>query len=270
MRLRPVLWNRSRDALFLCYHSVHPDGPPYLSVAPETFAAQLRTLRRLGYRSGRCSDLEALAVGQRPDQPLVFITFDDGFADNYEVAFPILREHGFGALVFLVTSQIGEPALAWPEVAVMRRRFPAVVRPLNWEMVDAMSAEGVEFGSHTCTHPHLPALDSDALEHELSRSRAVLAERLGACLTVAYPFGEWDTRVTQHAQRAGYRWGFCLPRGVMSGNGLSIPRLLVDHRDGPGRFALKLRPTVRAMALSRPVHAGRRAKSRRRRAASRG
>lgn len=259
--LRPLA-NRGPGAIFLCYHSVHPDGPPYLSVRPELFAAHLRTLRHHGYRSGRCADLVALEAGDPPEQPLAFITFDDGYVDNYEVALPILLEYGFSALVFLVTAQVGRPALVWPELSGAGVRYPDVMRPLSWEMVDAMAAAGVEFGSHTRTHPHLPRLDDAMLADELATSRAELEARVGTCLALAYPFGEWNARVASRANTVGYRWAFSLPPGVRFGGPWCIPRVSVDHRDDARRFALKLHPVVRALILSRTAHAARLARIR--------
>jgi peptidoglycan/xylan/chitin deacetylase (PgdA/CDA1 family) len=68
-----------------------------------------------------------------------------------------------------------------------------------------MAAGRIEFGSHTNLHRHLPGLPDEELRQELLDSRRRIAERLGSCDCLAYPFGEWDERVADAARAAGYR-----------------------------------------------------------------
>jgi peptidoglycan/xylan/chitin deacetylase (PgdA/CDA1 family) len=122
---------------------------------------------------------------------------------------------------------------------------------MTWAMAEELTERGHVFGSHTVTHPHLTALDEEALREELVVARARLRERLGACDTLAYPFGEWDGRVAAAAADAGYRYAFTLPHGAQRfATALSLPRLPVDHRDGAVRFSIKLLPAYRRLALS--------------------
>lgn len=246
------LRNRSHAAAFLCYHSVHPDGPPFLTLPPERFERQLALLRRRGYRCGGMRELRGLARGERPTARQVFLTFDDGFQDNFSHAFPLLRAYGATALVFLLPPAVDAGApLDWPEVRERRERHPGVFRSLTWSMVDAMAEGGVEFGSHTCSHHDLTRLDDEALAEELLQSRRRIAERLGSCDALAYPFGHWSPRVAAAAEAAGYRWAFTMPSGPQSAaTPLTIPRIAVDQRDDERRFALKLTSMGRRLTLS--------------------
>ncbi|HEX2071115.1 MAG TPA: polysaccharide deacetylase family protein [Thermoleophilaceae bacterium] len=257
---RSALRNRSRDAVVLCYHSIADGGPPFLSIAPDAFERQLATLRRLGFRSGTLDDLAELAAGRRPDGRLAFLTFDDGFRDNYSTARPLLEAYGFRALIFLVPPLVDDGApLAWPRVEGHLRAHPEIMRSMTWEMVGEMAAAGHRFGSHTLTHPRLPDLDDEALHAELSESRAAIERRLGDCAAVAYPFGVWTLRVAAAAAAAGYSHGFTLPYGAQLEAGpLTIPRVSVDHRDDERRFRLKLTAPYRALLLSRLKPAARR------------
>lgn len=255
--LAQPLRNRSPSAAFLCYHSVSDAGPPFLSLGPDLFERQLATLRREGWASGTEADLPNLAAGRRPDRPLVFLTFDDGFRDNYTHALPLLEAYGFGAHVFLLPPLVDTgAALAWPEVEERRRQYPEAMRSVTWTMVQRMAERGLEFGSHTCSHPHLPQLGDEQLHQELSDSRRRIIERLGRCQTIAYPFGEWSPRVHAAAAATGYSYGYALPygsplvRGQAEATPLSIPRLVIDHRDVPLLFSLKLRPRTRSVLLS--------------------
>jgi peptidoglycan/xylan/chitin deacetylase (PgdA/CDA1 family) len=250
--VRERLGNRSADAVFLCYHSVADDGPPWLSLPVEIFERQLGVLRRRGYRSGGLRELEQLAAGSTVGRPLVFLTFDDGFADTATVVAPLLGELGWTALVFLLPPAVDEgAALDWPEVRAGRARYPEVMRSLDWTAVDRMAAAGIEFGSHTSSHLHLPSLSDEELGQELLDSRRRISERLGACETLAYPFGAWDGRVARAAAAAGYRFAFTCPVGAQrSATRLTIPRIPVDARDDERRFRLKLMSGTRRLLLS--------------------
>jgi peptidoglycan/xylan/chitin deacetylase (PgdA/CDA1 family) len=247
-----ALRNRSRAAAFLCYHSVHAAGPPFLSLSPEMFERQLALLRRKGYRSGDLAGLAALASGRRLPAPLAYMTFDDGFRDNYTEAFPLLRSYGASALVFILPPAVDDGApLAWPEVDERRRRHPEIFRSLTWSMVEEMAEAGVEFGSHTSQHHDLTGLANEALMEDLLESRRRIAERLGRCDALAYPFGAWNPRVAAAAAAAGYRWAFTMPSGAQaSATPLSIPRIAVDQRDDEARFAVKLTAAARGVLLS--------------------
>lgn len=255
-----LLRNRSRRASFLCYHSIAPEGPSYLTISADLFERQLVELRRRGLRSGDMSILTEIAEGQRV-APTAFLTFDDGFRDNYEVALPLLLEHGFSAFIFVLPPLVDSGApLAWPEVADGQQRYSSTMLSVTWPMLEEMKEAGFEVGSHTLTHPHLTELRGETLKEELWESRARIMERLGSCDTLAYPFGEWNLEVSTAAVECGYRFAFSLPRrgGRQRTTPHSIPRINVDHRDKERRFGHKLSPIGKAAVLSPEVMAIRR------------
>jgi peptidoglycan/xylan/chitin deacetylase (PgdA/CDA1 family) len=263
------LRNRSSGAVFLCYHSVAAEGPRYLTISADLFERQLALLRRRGLRGGDLAALGELAAG-RAAAPAVFLTFDDGFRDNHETVLPLLREYGFPAFVFVLPPLLADGgAFAWPEMTADRERYPSTLRSVDWAMLEAMREGGFEVGSHTLSHPHLPALGGERLREELWQSRAAIRERLGACDTLAYPFGEWGAEVAAAAAECGYRYAFTLPTvsGQYRATPLSIPRVNVDYRDDERRFRLKLSSLGRRVLLSSAVGAIRR--RRRARAATR-
>lgn len=247
-----LLGNRSRGVAFFCYHSIAERGAPYLALPPDLFERQLAQLQRRGYRSGSVEDLKLLARGERPARPTVFLTFDDGFRDNAEVALPLALAYGFRPIVFVLPRHLDEGSgFEWPEVAETRAAEPELMRSLTWAQVDEMIGQGAEFGSHTLAHHHLPELDDEQLAYELGESRALIERRLGACETVAYPFGEWDARVATAARDAGYGFAFSLPQGPQRQIGPHcIPRINVDRRDDGARFRLKLSAGGRRFLLS--------------------
>jgi peptidoglycan/xylan/chitin deacetylase (PgdA/CDA1 family) len=250
--VRDPLRNRTHDAVFLAYHSVADRGPAWSSVPVEQFERQLDVLARWGYRGAGTRELEQLAAGRRPERPWAFLTFDDGFADNASTMAPLLNTRGWTGMVFLLppAADSGAP-FDWPEIQPRRESHPQVMRSLDWAAVESMADAGIEFGSHTNRHLHLPALGDEELRDELLDSRRRITSRLGRCDSLAYPFGEWDSRVAAAARDAGYRFAFTLPRrGQAAADLLSIPRVAVDHRDDRSRFALKLSPVGRGLVLS--------------------
>lgn len=254
------LRNRSRGAVFLCYHSIAPRGPRYLTISAELLERQLAVLRRRGLRGGDLAALDALAAG-RAIPPTAFLTFDDGFRDNFETALPLLREHGLPAFVFVLPPLLDEgAAFEWPEMRADLERHAATMRSVDWSMLEAMKEGGFEVGSHTLSHAHLPRLGPERLREELWQSRSAIVERLGSCDTLAYPFGEWSPEVVAAAADCGYRFAFSLPTtgGQRRATPLTIPRLNVDYRDEERRFAAKLSPWGRRLLLSNAVGALRR------------
>lgn len=254
------LRNRSSAAAFLCYHSIAPAGPRYLTISAELFERQLATLRRRGFRGGDLAALEELAAG-RSSGRTAFLTFDDGFRDNFETALPLLREYGFAAFVFVLPPLLEDGgAFEWPEMRADLGNHGETMRSVTWPMLEQMAEGGFEVGSHTLSHPHLPRLDGERLREELWQSRAAIKQRLGSCDTLAYPFGEWSPAVAAAAAECGYRFAFTLPTvsGQRVATSLSIPRVNVDYRDGGRRFAAKLSPWGRRLLLSSAVAALRR------------
>ncbi|MBK5218732.1 MAG: polysaccharide deacetylase family protein [Thermoleophilia bacterium] len=254
------LRNRSSAAAFLSYHSIAPEGPTYLTISADLFERQLALLRRRQVQSGDLGDLTAVAAG-RPIGRTAFLTFDDGFLDNFETALPILRQYESSAFVFVLPPLVDDgAAFEWAEVESDRRRYPAMMRSVTWPMLEQMKEGGFEVGSHTLSHPHLARLGGESLREELWESRAAIKAHLGSCDTLAYPFGEWSAEVAAAAADCGYRFAFTLPTvsGQRRATPLSIPRVNIDYRDDERRFAAKLSPLGRRLLLSAAAGAWRR------------
>jgi peptidoglycan/xylan/chitin deacetylase (PgdA/CDA1 family) len=190
----------------LMYHRVTPQPPAHDPFGNFTstaaFDAHLRWLSTNGWRSVSLGQV-AVALGGGPPLPsrAFAITFDDGYRDNYDHAWPLLRHYGLKATVFMVSGAVGgdssfdsgsgyEPA---PMLSVAEMRF--------------MHTAGVEFGSHTRSHPDaLPQLSAHELRDELAGSRRDLEAILDAPVDLfAYPHSRHDARVEAAVAAAGYR-----------------------------------------------------------------
>lgn len=247
-----LLHGRSRRCVFLGYHSVTEDGPPFLSLRPATFRRQLDLLVGAGFRSGTGAILERIAAGETPPGRHAFLTFDDGFADTATTALPLMAERGLTGLAFVLPGHLDAGvALDWPEVAGEAARRPALMRSMDWSMLGTLVDAGWEIGSHTMSHARLTGLPDEALAEELLDSRRAIEARLGRCELLAYPFGAWDDRVARAAAAAGYSFAFTLPFGGQAGaTRMSIPRVTIDDRDVPWRFRAKLSGVGRSTLFS--------------------
>ncbi|NQT51559.1 polysaccharide deacetylase family protein [bacterium] len=102
-------------ALVLRYHRVGgtPEEPVPLGVSPEEFDAQLRFLRARCHVVSPSELVTALGEGRPLAPGTATITFDDGYADNFTTAFPLLQEHGLPAAFFVTTGWIGTHRMLW-------------------------------------------------------------------------------------------------------------------------------------------------------------
>jgi peptidoglycan/xylan/chitin deacetylase (PgdA/CDA1 family) len=185
---------RARLAVLL-YHRVGPplrSSHPELTVSPRKFESQLRFLVRQGFAGiSATSWLAALADGgPLPPRPIV-LTFDDGYADLTEWAFPSLERLGWSATVFVSASTIGGRS-EWDEPE------GADLPILSAEDIRTWAARGIEFGAHGSTHRDLTRVEPEQLRREVVGGRDELAGLLGRPVTAfAYPYGSYDDEVRE-------------------------------------------------------------------------
>ena len=203
---------------------------------------------RRGYRG--CTFTEA--VTRPPGPRALAVTFDDAFLSVNDRALPILRGLGVPATIFVPTKFAEEgpgEAMSWPGIdRWMGGPHEDELRCMSWDQLRALADEGWEIGSHTHSHPRLPALSDDDLHRELTVSRDLCAQRLGRpCTSLAYPFGDHDERVVRAAGTAGYSAAGTLPGRLHRPAPLRWPRVGVYQLDTGLRFAAKSSRAVRWM-----------------------
>ena len=194
----------------LMYHAVEDKPRPNkyrgLYVLADEFAWQMHYLQRKGYTAITFDDLAAALSGAKtlPPRPFV-LTFDDGYANLYENAHPLLRSLGIPCTVFLVSERVGGRN-EWDAAQGLE-----TVPLLSWSQIRAMQAEGsVSFQPHTATHPRLTEISAVEARREL---------------------GESKTRLEQELQQPMKAW--LIPRGCSrrrSRRVQAFARLRPDHR----------------------------------------
>jgi peptidoglycan/xylan/chitin deacetylase (PgdA/CDA1 family) len=188
----------------LAYHRIcdpPPDGDPLrLCTPPRDLERILRYLKSRLYRFVSFDEAVDVMTGERPRAGrLVCLTFDDGYEDFYTNAFRLLHAYDVPATVFLVSGCIGDTN-RWDE---SYRLAPAPL--MTRQQVRELAVCGVDFGSHTISHPRLTRLSVPEQEHEIAGSKRALEDLLGRPVrSFCYPHMDHDERVRAAVREAGY------------------------------------------------------------------
>ena len=211
------------DVPVLMYHAVMADpwGNDELFIHPDDMRAQLEYLLDNGYDPIFFSDLTHLSDYDKP----VILTFDDGYENNYTDLFPLLKEYGVKATIFVITDRFGWDRYLSPD-----------------EIVEMSQSGLVDIQSHTASHPHLPTLDYGQQEEELGRSRLAIARLTRKAPDVlCYPYGERNDDTLELA-RSYFSFGIDINGGVWTtaGDWYTVPRSYIARSDTLEEFASAL------------------------------
>lgn len=176
----------------LMYHSVSGTGhePDAVVIDKKIFERQLRYLAKHGYKPVFLSSvIQRHRAGKDIPSNWVVLTFDDGKNDFYREVFPLLKLHGFKAVLF-----------------VSPGRLESADEYLSWSQLKEIQSSGlVEIGSHGFYHVPFTCLSPPEAEKRIRRSKTLLEEKLGTKIDLfAYPYGALDGRIKAMVQAAGY------------------------------------------------------------------
>jgi peptidoglycan/xylan/chitin deacetylase (PgdA/CDA1 family) len=234
-----------RSIPILMYHSITDEDEsrvhPYYrtSTSPQAFALQMERLHQAGYKT--CSPAEAVAqleAKANSTSKHVVITFDDGYGNFYQNAFPSLNRFGFTAIVYLPTAHVGASSLQFKGKDC-----------LTWAQVQELQNHGILFGSHTVTHPQLSGLSKDAIEMEVRDSKMAIEDKTGRVVdSFAYPYAfpqadaEFKKMLRETLVAAGYSNGVCtiIGRAGYRSDPLFMERLPVNGLDDQALLQAKL------------------------------
>jgi peptidoglycan/xylan/chitin deacetylase (PgdA/CDA1 family) len=157
----------------------------------------------------------------------IIITFDDGFRNFYEHAYPILKKYQIPATCFIITSKVGNSKGNY----------------MNWEELKEIASDGlITIGAHSVTHKSLPSLNDVNLQHEIRDSKFMIEINLGIpVICFSYPYGtrrDFNDRSERYIQQNGYRLAFTSISGCNSldVNPFELRRSKIEWGDGLPTF----------------------------------
>jgi len=202
----------------LMYHHIStqlgatPDAASRI-VSPTLFRAQMDALRTAGWRTVTAAALAAdMAIGIHPPPRTFVVTIDDGHADGFTNAYPILQADGFVATYYVITGHVGHPTA------------------LTASEIDTLSAAGMEIGDHTVNHAALALVPADRAYQEIAGAAGWIRGQLGeAPTTLAYPYGNEDAAVAALVKAAGFAMALTTHEGCVESTAdrFLVPRLRV-------------------------------------------
>ncbi len=190
----------------LSYHNFSSTEANKMTVPRTMFEQQMALLREKGFHvisMDRFFDFLEFKSAIPPQS--VVITIDDGWRSAYEIAYPILKQYGYPATLFIYTDRIAEGA-----------------RVLSWSLLREMSEDGIETQCHTKSHRSLVALKKKEsfktyfgqMERELQICRDLVKKNLHReAKYLAYPYGDTNSLVIETAKKLGYRGALTIKRG---------------------------------------------------------
>lgn len=203
-----LLLHRSHfGVIVLHYHAINErtagkEGE--IAVRPGDFAWHMNYLKKGGYNVIPLKQaVEYLTEGSKLPPKAVVISFDDGYMDNYEKAFPILKNHDYPATVFVATGEIGG-VNRWD----LDKGF-AELRLMDWEQILTLEDQGITVMPHTVHHVDLTTISQARRKAEITQSKKVLEDRLGReAPYFSYPDSGVNDEVVEEVKKAGFEAAF--------------------------------------------------------------
>ncbi|WP_295418432.1 polysaccharide deacetylase family protein [Sulfurovum sp.] len=201
-------------------------------VKPKDFEKQMAWFSKHGWHSYTISEM----VEAKELPPKSFcITFDDGYADNFTYALPVLKQYGIKATIYLVPDYEYN---SWEKFE--NKNYD---RLLACEQIKQMQKSGlIEFGSHTLHHKNLLTISEEEAEVEIKRSKQAVEQIIGMeCKAFAYPYGKYDENTVKLVVEAGYTSATVVKRGFFeAGKPFEIKRVGVLGTESFVDFYLKI------------------------------
>lgn len=201
------------NAIILMYHNIGkpPKGvkTPKLYVTPGMFKFQMWFLKLAGFHVVTVQDMIRIVREGRTDR-MVALTFDDGYQDFYENAYPVLKHYGYPSTVFVMPGRVGR------QHALGCEQEDAGKPLMEWETLAEISSNNVAIGSHTMTHPSLVDIPIEEAVRELADSKREIEKKINRSVDLfCYPYGKFNDRIREEVKNAGYAASLSTLRGCV-------------------------------------------------------
>lgn len=218
-----------KDIPILMYHQFvnkkEDGGKIKLYVTKKTLELHFFLLKLFGYKSITFEELDKIGLKNRNKEKYIIITVDDGYKDNYEILFPLLKKYNMKAVIFYIT---GVNYNKWTMESDGEKKFHL----MDEKEVKEMSDSGlVEFGGHTLSHPSMPTLSNSQLEKEIIENKRDIEKIIGKeIITFAYPYGHNTKRIQNFIEKSGYKFAVSTDSGtgIIDDNVYDIRRTAID------------------------------------------
>jgi peptidoglycan/xylan/chitin deacetylase (PgdA/CDA1 family) len=240
-----------KNLRIIAYHKIVPIVRDPLSVSTQEFINHLRFFMTKGWNFLTLKEVYEQYISRdlKPVNNTIVITFDDGYANNYKYAFPILKSYGIKATIFLVVDHIGKQKNSYKEEMAEEDLM------LNWDQIHEMRDYGIEFGSHTLTHPFLTKITPDIARKEIYESKLILDKQLSQnTVSFCYPSGDLNTDICNIVKDVGYKVGVVTPpRPRIKESVFTLKRIGLYNTDTYLTFRLKNSSIFNIMRESRAL-----------------
>ena len=227
-----TMTNENVGVPVLYYHSVDPSEANEVIISPDKLREELTFIKESGYTTLTMSELNDYILNNTPiPEKSIVITFDDGYADNYANAFPILKELDMKATIFVISNFTDNDGYY-----------------MTSQQLKEMSDYGIDIQSHTASHLHLNELSYEEQLNELKTSKEKLESITGKpVISVAYPFGDYNDNSVKASKDAGYSLSFTTNRGLSDreDNSLALDRIYVSSTYNIDQFKEVLSTTAK-------------------------
>lgn len=196
------------EANAFVFHRFGEPRYPSTNTPPEIFEQQLQLLQRENFEILTLGEVaRRIAAGRSLPEKCAVLTIDDGYSSFWDHAWPILKEYGFPATLFVSTQAVGKHGY------------------MNWDQLRQLAENGIEIGNHTVTHPYLvnhrpgesETFRRKRVRQEIQGAQKVFVKRLGKAPELfAYPFGEYDPEILNEVRAAGFTGAAGQQSGVIA------------------------------------------------------
>ena len=215
---RLYVLKKKYDIPVIMYHRVvnneNEGGVHGTYITAKKFDEHMKYLKEHDYEPITFKELLKLNYRNRFNngKKYIILTFDDGYEDNYKIAFPILKKYQFKCIIYLVSHlNYNKWDVEVPENP--EKKFPL----MTWGMIKEMQEYGIEFGGHTMTHQKLAHMPFEQAKEEITKSTQFLEEKLEEKLVCfAYPYGDLNEQVKEFVRNSSYSFAVATDSGDLS------------------------------------------------------